>query len=96
MEREREAEVRLCDGVRKLGGVAFKFTSPGNAGVPDRMIVMPGGRIIFVEVKREGGKPTVRQLAQLRRLRELGCQVFLLVGVAAVDDFLKSLGGGAA
>ena len=39
---EREIEKKLVDGVRKLGGRAYKFVSPGNDGVPDRIVVLPG------------------------------------------------------
>ena len=53
---EKEIEKRLCDGVKKLGGYAYKFTSPGNDGVPDRMVIMPGGDITFVELKTDTGK----------------------------------------
>ena len=45
---EKDIERFLVNGVKKLGGVAYKFVSPGNAGVPDRLIVMPGGRVYFV------------------------------------------------
>ena len=53
--RERDVEKVLVDEVRRLGGRAYKWTSPGNAGVPDRMVIMPGHRPIFVELKADGG-----------------------------------------
>lgn len=53
--KESEIEARLVRGVKALGGVAYKFVSPGNVGVPDRVVVLPGGRVIFVELKAEGG-----------------------------------------
>ena len=54
--KESEIEARLVRGVKALGGVAYKFVSPGNVGVPDRVVVLPGGRVIFVELKAEGGR----------------------------------------
>lgn len=54
--KESEIEARLVRGVKALGGVAYKFVSPGNVGVPDRLVVLPGGRVIFVELKAEGGR----------------------------------------
>ena len=45
--KESEIEARLVRGVKALGGVAYKFVSPGNVGVPDRLVVLPGGRVIF-------------------------------------------------
>lgn len=49
--RESDIERRLVQGVKKLGGRAYKFVSPGNVGVPDRLVVLPGGVVLFVEVK---------------------------------------------
>ena len=51
--KESEIEARLVRGVKALGGVAYKFVSPGNVGVPDRVVVLPGGRVIFVELKAD-------------------------------------------
>ena len=71
--RERDIEKILVEGVRKLGGKAFKFVSPGNDGVPDRIIIMPGGRVYFVELKTEVGRLSGRQKIQIRALTRLGC-----------------------
>ena len=70
--KESEIEARLVRGVKALGGVAYKFVSPGNVGVPDRLVVLPGGRVIFVELKAEGGRLSPMQRQQLARLRRLG------------------------
>ena len=59
--KESEIEGRLRDGVKRLGGKAFKFVSPGNAGVPDRLVVLPGGKIIFAELKTDTGKVSTIQ-----------------------------------
>ena len=52
--RESELEARLVRGVKAAGGVAYKFVSPGSVGVPDRLVVLPGGKVVFVELKAEG------------------------------------------
>ena len=71
--KESELEKKFRDLVRGAGGKAYKFVSPGNAGVPDRIVVLPGGRIGFVELKRPG--EDLRKLQRLRQeeLRGLGC-----------------------
>jgi hypothetical protein len=72
---EKDVEAALVRRVKALGGLCEKFTSPGRRSVPDRLITMPGGQIIFVELKRPGGKPTESQLKDHDRRRELGCDV---------------------
>ena len=73
---EKEIEAQLRDGVRRLDGWCLKFVSPGFTGVPDRIIIMPGGRIAFVELKRPGQKERQRQAFVQARLRRMGCTVF--------------------
>ena len=89
--REREIEEYLRLGVKKLGGIAFKFTSPGNAGVPDRLIVMPGNRIYFVELKRPRGEARPLQKMQINRLNALGCSVSVIDSKEGVDKFLNDI-----
>ena len=88
---EKEIEKKLVEGVRKIGGVAFKFTSPGNDGVPDREVCLPGGRIIFVELKTESGRLSGRQKVQIERLSQLGCDVRVLHGLGEVEKFLEEV-----
>jgi len=75
MTLEKDVEAALVRRVKSLGGLCEKFTSPGRRSVPDRLITMPGGQIIFVELKRPGGKPTDAQLKDHERRRTLGCDV---------------------
>lgn len=88
-ERESDAEAFLCKEIRKLGGIAYKFVSPGNDGVPDRLLLMPGGKAIFVEMKTQTGKLRSRQKIQIERIRERGFTVETLHGKQEVSDFLK-------
>lgn len=76
MEHEKDTEPYLCKQIKRLGGRAYKFISPGCAGVPDRIVILPGGRIFFVETKSEGRTSTVLQRKIQRELRKLGCTVY--------------------
>ena len=60
--RERDIELKLRDAVKAVGGLCWKFTSPGTSGVPDRIVLMPKGRIAFVETKAPGDVPRKIQL----------------------------------
>ena len=72
---EREVENTLVKRVKQLGGTCEKFTSPGRRSVPDRLVTLPGGKIVFVELKAPGKKPTEKQLRDHQRRRALGCDV---------------------
>lgn len=76
--REREVERRLVTAVKKLGGLAPKFTSPGLDGVSDRLVLLPDGRLAFVEVKAPGQKMRPLQLLRKRQLEELGFRVYCI------------------
>ncbi|QKN23204.1 VRR-NUC domain-containing protein [Caproicibacterium lactatifermentans] len=84
--REKEIEKKLILAVKQAGGIAPKFTSPGFDGMPDRIVLLPGGHIGFVEVKAPGEKPRPLQLARHEMLRRLGFQVYLL-------DSIEQIGG---
>ena len=75
---EKEIEKYLREQVKKLGGVAYKFISPGNRGVPDRLVLLPNGEIIFIELKQLGKKPSKNQEIQIERIRNLGFKVLVL------------------
>lgn len=77
---EAELERKICEYVRRHGGRAFKFVSPGAPGVPDRLCVLPGGCLIFIEVKRPGRKDglSVQQKKIIGWLRKLGCTVWVI------------------
>ena len=85
---EKEIEKRLVKGIKKLGGKAYKFVSPGNAGVPDRIVILPNKQPIFIELKAEKGKLTELQKNQLKKLVDLGQRVEVLYGVDDVNWFL--------
>ena len=89
--REKDVEAHLRNEIKKIGGKAYKWESPGNAGVPDRIIFLPDGRVHFVELKAPGKKPTALQLAQHRKLAQLGQQVYVLDSKEAVNDFIQEV-----
>ena len=76
--REKETERKLVRAVKRVGGICPKFVSPGMDGMPDRMVLLPGGKIGFVEVKAPGRKPRILQVRRHRQLRNLGFPVFIL------------------
>ena len=80
-ELEKVIERKLRDGVKKLGSGAqcLKFESPGTSGVPDRMILLPGGRVVFVELKQVGKRERMRQTYVQNQMRRLGFTVFSTV-----------------
>ncbi len=87
---EAQVEAHLTKRVKERGGIAYKFTSPQRRSVPDRMCVMPGGKIVFVELKRPGAKPTEQQAREHQRLRELGASVLVLDSKLSVDHYFDS------
>lgn len=92
--QEREIEKKLVDGVRKLGGRAYKFVSPGNDGVPDRIVVLPGRAPKFIELKIETGRLSSLQNVQIKRLKDLGQDVRVLYGLEEVKRFLEEMQNG--
>lgn len=76
--REKQIEQRLVKEVRSQGGICPKFVSPGMDGMPDRLVLLPGCRIGFVEVKSPGKPPSPLQTNRHRILRRLGFPVFIL------------------
>lgn len=86
---EKDLEKKLVRWVEAHGGVAYKFVSPGNAGVPDRIVIFPNKQPIFVELKSEDGQVTPLQSRQIRRLRSLGQKAMVVQGVIGLVGFCK-------
>ncbi len=87
--REKQIEQALVKAARKRGGVALKFVSPGMAGVPYRLVLFPGGRMAFVEVKAPGKKPRPLQLFRHEQLRRLGFRVYVVDSKEKIEGFLE-------
>ena len=93
--REKTLERKLVEAVKAMGGIAIKFISPGFDGMPDRLVLLPLGRIAFVEVKRHEEKPRPLQEARHGMLRRLGFQVYVLDDAVQIPEILKQMGGDA-
>lgn len=89
--REKVIEQKLTKAVRQNGGVCWKFTSPGTAGVPDRIILMPKGQIAFVEVKAPGEKPRPLQLSRHKLLRRLGFKVYVFDNIDDIEKIISEV-----
>lgn len=86
---EKEIERYLVSEVKKLDGKAYKFVSPGNVGVPDRIVLWPNGIAWFVELKATGKKPTALQTIQQEKISDLGFAVFTLDSKQMIDEFIN-------
>lgn len=78
---EKEIEAKVCEYAKTKNVLAYKFTSPNRAAVPDRLFVLPTGFMFFCEFKREGQKPTDAQNREHRRLRQHHVNVFVIDNV---------------
>ena len=84
--REKQIEQKLVRAVRAVGGLAPKFVSPGLDGVPDRLILLPGGHLAFPELKAPGQRPRPLQQRRIGQLRQLGFRVYII-------DNMNQIGG---
>jgi len=84
---EKQVETALVRRVKELGGLCEKFVSPGRRSVPDRIVTLPGGRIVFVELKAPGKKPTELQERDHERRRQLGCEVWVIDSIEGANAF---------
>ena len=91
MALERQIEQQLVKAVKCSGGICPKFTAPGTDGMPDRLVLMPGGRMGFVEVKGPGKKPRPQQLKRIQGLRDLGFRVFLLDSPDQIGGIINAI-----
>lgn len=88
---EKYLERKLCAEVKKLGGIAYKFVSPGRRGVPDRMVALPHSQTVFVELKSEGKKPTPLQEIEIKRLEDLDFCVYVVDSYESLQELLVQL-----
>ena len=83
--KETEIEKKLVRKVKAKGGIAPKFVSPSYAGMPDRLVLLPGGVFAFAELKAPGMKPRPLQVARHQMLRSLGFKVYVIDGMYVID-----------
>ena len=88
---EKEIEKKFSSAVKDLGGLAMKFVSPGFSGVPDRVVLLPGGRIAFVELKAPGKKMRPLQVKRKRQLEVLGFSVYCIDNTEMIGGVLDEI-----
>lgn len=89
--QEKETEQKLVKAVKALGGIAPKFVSPGFDGMPDRLVLLPGGVMAFAELKAPGKKPRPLQLSRHRLLRKLGFKVYVIDAPEQIAKMLAAI-----
>jgi len=89
--REKIIEQKLISAVKSMGGIAPKFVSPGYDGIPDRIVLLPEGRMAFVEVKAPGKMPRLLQTARHELLRRLGFKVYVLDRTEQIGGILDEI-----
>ena len=89
--KETEIEKKLVRKVKAKGGIAPKFVSPSYAGMPDRLVLLPGGVFAFAELKAPGMKPRPLQVTRHRMLRSLGFKVYVIDGTEQIEEVLNGL-----
>ena len=92
---EKQIERKLVEAVKKKGGIAPKFVSPGLDGVPDRIVLLPHGVIAFVELKAPGCRMHPLQARRKGQLEMLGFRVYCVDGAEQIQEVLKEIGGDA-
>ena len=90
---ERDIEKKLVAAAKKADGMALKFVSPGWDGVPDRIILFPGGHMAFVEVKAPGRKLRPIQEKRKEQIEAMGFKVHVLDGIEEIDKIIDEIGG---
>ena len=89
--REKIIEEKLVKAIRLMGGLAPKFVSPGFDGVPDRLILLPNGRMAFAELKAPGKQLRPLQKRRKRQLETLGFRVFVIDNTDQIGGVLDEL-----
>lgn len=88
--KEKQIEAYLVKRIKELGGIAYKFSSPAKKGVPDRLCLLPGGLMFFVECKAKGKKPTKLQRAELDKIDSLGHEIYVVDSKESINDLFLS------
>lgn len=89
--RESAIEAKLVKAVKSLGGLAPKFVSPGLDGVPDRLVLLPGAKIAFIELKAQGKPLRPLQVRRKRQLEALGFSVYRIDGPEQIGGILDEI-----
>ena len=90
---EKDIEKKFTKAIRRVDGIALKLVSPSFNGIPDRLVLMPNGKIGFVEIKDKGKKPRALQISRHNMLRQLGFKVFVLDDADDIEKIINEIGG---
>ena len=93
MAAEKIIEQKLVRAVKLMGGLAPKFVSPGLDGVPDRIVLLPGAKLAFVELKADGKKLRPLQVRRKRQLEALGFSVYCIDSPEQIGGILSEIQG---
>ncbi len=88
---EKLLERKLCEGVKRAGGIALKLICLSFTGLPDRTVLLPGGKIQFAEIKTTGKKPSPRQRIVIGFLQGLGFKVWIVDSEVKLSEFLNDI-----
>ena len=88
---EKSIERKMVQALEARGAMAWKFTSPGRQGVPDRIVLLPGGRVVFVETKSPTGRLSPSQRVTIKRMRDLGHDVRVVYGAEQAARLIEEL-----
>ena len=91
MERERDIESWIRVRIVDMGGLFWKITSPGNAGVPDRLVILPGGGLTFMEIKTADGELSEIQEYQIAQLQKRRIPVVVIYGMEQALEYVRIL-----
>lgn len=89
--REKKIEQKLSKVVKSMGGIAPKFVSPGFDGMPDRIVLLPHGRLVFIELKAQSKKLRPLQEKRKRQLEALGFSVFMVDSIDQIGGLLDEI-----
>ena len=88
---EKHIEQKLIAVVKALGGMAIKINSLSMSGLPDRLVLLPGGEVIFIELKAPGKEMRPLQVKRKRQLEGLGFSVYCIDDVNQIEKILKGV-----
>lgn len=91
LHSEKYLERELIKAVQARAGKALKYNNPLAIGYPDRLVVLPGAKVAWVEMKSTGKKPDKIQLIRHQELRALGFKVYVIDSMQGIQDFLNEI-----
>ena len=89
--REKTIEAKLIKAAKSMGGIALKFVSPGCDGMPDRLVLLPHGKLAFIELKAPGRRPRPLQEKRKRQLEALGFSVFCIDNIEQIGGIIDEI-----